>query len=269
MKIITKQINFFHPLFFSFFTTILFISLLVSLYISTLLLSSTTSFAATPTLKTEVTLHEGTKLYNAHWNFWIRVGGEITTPDNTFFKDYEQSHPFITKMISDIGAGTATARTEEETWIKVKKVWNFLSQKVQINNQEYSKLIVNGGWPSLLQFATYYQAHNNLVWAACFSKAHLFASLLGRVGIPRWRITMANAHHTEGGAPATATHVFVALYIGGKWLYLDPTWVYSRPNLPEFENKISIGNFQSVDYKHPYSVLPIPLSGLNLVPLLN
>ncbi|MBF0362886.1 MAG: transglutaminase domain-containing protein [Oligoflexia bacterium] len=226
-------------------------------------------FAITPTIKSENTIHEGVKNYNVHWNFWVRVDGQVTNPSDSFFKDYEQIHPAITKLINDIGAGTATAKSEEEVWIKVQKVWNFLSQKVQVNNQDYATLVVNGNWPSLLLHAQYYQTNNKLVWAACFSKAHLFAILLGRVGIPRWRIAIANAHHSENGAPSTATHVYVAFYTGGKWLYLDPTWVYSKPTLPSYESRTSVGNFQSVDYKHPYSVLPIPLSGLNLVPLLN
>ncbi len=106
------------------------------------------------------------------------------------------------------------------------------------------------------------------MWAACFSKAHLFASILGRVGIPRWRITIAESHHTVGGAPPTATHVFVAVYVAEQWFFLDPTWVYSVPELPDFDGRSSVGLFEEVDYEHPCYTIPIPLSGFDRVPLL-
>ena len=122
-----------------------------------------------------------------------------------------------------------------------------------------------GTWPSILDYARYFAAHGKLAWAACFSKAHLFATLLGRMAYPRFRFGIAQAHHTENGAPPTATHVFVAVYVGGRWFYLDPTAVPFQA-FPDFANRKSIGTFASVDYEHPYSFLPVPLAQFKNVP---
>jgi hypothetical protein len=121
-----------------------------------------------------------------------------------------------------------------------------------------------GRWPSIAELAGYYGTHGELVWSACFSKAHLFANLLGRV-LPRWHTTIVSAHHTEGGAPPTASHVYVGVYLTGRWCYLDPTAVYSGA-LPSFSRRRSVGLFTKVDYEHPFSALPVPLSPLDGVP---
>jgi hypothetical protein len=79
---------------------------------------------------------------------------------------------------------------------------------------------------------------------------------------------VASAHHTENGAPPTATHVFVAVYVGERWYYLDPTAI-STP-FPDYAHRrsIGVGSFASVDYEHPYMMLPVPLSGFDGVPYL-
>ena len=106
--------------------------------------------------------------------------------------------------------------------------------------------------------------HGELVWSMCFSKAHLFACLLGRV-LPRWHTTLVSAHHTENGAPPTASHVYVGVYLTGRWYYLDPTAVYAGP-LPSFSGRQSVGLFTKVDYQHPFAARPVPLSPLDKVP---
>jgi hypothetical protein len=97
---------------------------------------------------------------------------------------------------------------------------------------------------------------------ACFSKAHLFATLLGRVVYPRYRFSIAESHLTEGGAPPTASHV----YVGERWFYLDLTAVHST-TFPAYKDRKSIGvsSFRTVDCEHPYIFIPVPLSGFNPV----
>jgi hypothetical protein len=121
------------------------------------------------------------------------------------------------------------------------------------------------GWPSIADFATYYAAHGHLVQAACFSKAHLFASLLGRIEFPRFRLGIAEAHHTEGCAPPTVSHVYVAAYVAGRWFYFDSGAAGVRP-FPPFQKKKSIGIVPSADYEHPHSLFPVPSSSLCHVP---
>src|SRR5207249_3182177 len=105
--------------------------------------------------------------------------------------------------------------------------------------------------------------------AACFSKAHLFATLLGRVVYPRFRFGVASTHHTEDGAPPTASHVYVAAYVADRWFYLDPTAAPST-DFPSFADRqsIGVGSFTTVDYQHAFDLIPPPLSGFAQVPLL-
>jgi hypothetical protein len=215
------------------------------------------------------TLHEGEVLYLKYWNYWVRAGVRADDRADHFFPDFENPNTRIFDMISDIGVTTAPSNGEIHIWEKIRTVWAWLGANVVSNSSEYGTISASGGWPSIDEYAAYYEAHGNLVWAACFSKAHLFASILGRVGIPRWRIMSITAHHTENGAPPTASHVFVAVYVNEKWYYLDPTWVYAVPALPDFISIGSVGLFTTVDYRYPFKGIPIPLSGFTRIPMLN
>lgn len=215
------------------------------------------------------TKHEGDVLYYKLWNFWVRAGFKANSQSATFFRDYETANSDTDALLKDIGFPWKKAETEEEVWQRIGMVWNWLKNNVQDNNAEYGTISsVAGEWPSILDFAKYYKAHKHLVWAACFSKAHLFATLLGRMVYPRYRFAVAEAHHAENGAPPTATHVYVAAYVGERWFYLDPTAIYSV--FPDYAHRHSIGvsSFTTVDYEHPYEIIPVPLSGFDAVPYL-
>ena len=213
------------------------------------------------------TKHEGNVLYFKYWNFWVRAGVKADLRSNRFFRDYERANADTDRLLRDVGFPWRKAETEEEVWDRINMLWNWLKDNVQVNNAEYSTISsVAGEWPSILDYARYYVSHGNLVWAACFSKAHLFTTLLGRIVYPRFRFSIAEAHHTEGGAPPTATHVYGAVYVDDRWFYLDPTAVYSK-SLPDFAHKASVGvdSFTTVDYEHPYQFIPVPLSGFEWV----
>jgi hypothetical protein len=224
-----------------------------------------------PTMHREASMYEGSLLYLKYWNYWVRAGERADDRATRFFPDFENPNPRIFAMLENMGVSTAPATTEKVVWDRVATVWSWLSHNVSYDGEAYGTISTqpDGGWPSIDDYAAYFETHGNLVWAACFSKAHLFASILGRIGIPRWHVTIAESHHTEGGAPPTATHVFVGLYIADKWLYLDPTWVYAVPELPSYFERESVGLFEKVDYTRPYKTIPIPLSGFTRVPLLN
>jgi hypothetical protein len=219
--------------------------------------------------RSESTMYEGNVLYLRYWNYWVRAGERADDRVNIFYPDFENPNPRIFSMIHDIGVTTAPSSGERHIWEKTADVWQWLGLHVTVNGPEYATISTHPAWPSIDDYAAYYQGHGNLVWTACFSKAHLFASILGRVGIPRWRITIAESHHTVGGAPSTATHVFVAVYVAERWFYLDPTWVSAVPKLPGFDGRVSVGLFKQVDYEHPYETIPVPLSGFDRVPLLH
>lgn len=226
--------------------------------------------AGTPIWRSETTKHEGEVLYYKFWDFWVRAGVDADLRSNLFFRDYEMGDANTDKLLKDIGFTWRKAETEEEVWNRIGLIWNWLKNNVQVDNAKYSAISsVAGAWPSILDYAKYYATHGNLVWAACFSKAHLFATLLGRMVYPRFRFAVAEAHHTEEGAPPTASHVYVVAYVSDRWFYLDPTAVYSK-NFPDFAHKTSIGvdGFVTVDYEHPYKIIPVPLSGFEKVPYL-
>lgn len=218
-------------------------------------------------MKSMDTMYEGTVTYLRYWNFWVRAGTPVTAPIPYYFTNYESSASDVQNMISAIGTSTAWPHTQEEVWSRISTVWNWLGNNARIDNAAYNSL--NSGterWPSIEEFAQYYAVHHEVVWWACFSKAHLFAILLGRV-LPRWHTIIATGHHTEGDAPPTASHVYVGVYLTDRWYYLDPAAVYSE-SLDSFENRKSVGIFTSVDYEHPFSAIPVPLSPLDTVPCL-
>jgi hypothetical protein len=222
--------------------------------------------AGHPEMTAMETMHEGSITYLRFWNFWVRVGTPAEAATDYFFHDYETGAAEVFDLIAAVGAPTAWPPSEEEVWARISTVWDWLGANVRVDGAAYGALSAADRWPSIAELAHYYHDHGELVWAACFSKAHLFANLLGRV-LPRWHTTIVSAHHTEGGAPPTASHVYVGVYLTGRWYYLDPTAVYSSP-LPDFANRHSVGLFATVDYQHPFSARPVPLSPLNHVPYL-
>ncbi len=214
------------------------------------------------------TMHEGTVTYLRLWNFLVRAGTPAAPADYHFFHDYESTSPYVQDLIASVGAPTSWPSRETEVWSRISIVWNWLGSNVRIDGAAYGALVdAAGRWPSIAELAGYYRENGELVWSACFSKAHLFALLLGRV-LPRWHTTMVSAHHTENGAPPTASHVYVGVYLTGRWYYLDPTAVYHGP-LPNFADRRSVGLFTTVDYEHPFKAAPVPLSPLSRVPLLS
>ena len=216
------------------------------------------------------TKHEGDVLYWKLWNFWVRSGTKADQRSTSFFRDYETANEDTDKLLESVGFEWRKAETEKEVWNRIGDVWAWLKSNVTYDSDAYNTITsLENSWPSILDFGKFYRQNGRLVWAACFSKAHLFATLLGRLVYPRYRFAIATAHHTENGAPATASHVYVAAYVKERWFYFDPTAVY-QSEFPSFEMCKSIGveNFQSVDYQHPFKLIPVPLSGFNRVPYL-
>ncbi len=212
------------------------------------------------------TKHEGDVLYFKLWNFWCRAGVQALVNDAVFFRDYEKANADTDALMASLGFQWKKAESEQEVWQRIGMVWAWLKAHVVDDGAAFAALSsVPGTWPSILDYAKYYASHAKLVWAACFSKAHLFGTLLGRMVYPRFRFGIAEAHHTEGGAPATATHVYVGVYVSDRWHYLDPTAVPSQA-FPDFAHRKSIGLFATVDYEHPHSFLPVPLSEFHGVP---
>ena len=216
------------------------------------------------------TKHEGNILYWKLWNFWVRTGTKADMRSDEFFRDYERSNANTKTLFRAIGVTSGKAETEDDVWNNIGIVWNWLKENVQVTYDENIIVTsVDNSWPSILDYAKYYAQNGHLVWKNCFSKAHLFATLLGLTIRPRYRFAIATCHHTENGAPPTASHVYVSVYVGDRWFYLDPLAVYST-DFPNFVQRKSIGieSFDTVDYQHPHELIPVPLSGFDRVPYL-
>ena len=217
------------------------------------------------------TMHEGNILYSKQWNFWVRATATADVRASVFFRDYEFANANTDKILHDCGFPWAKAETEEEIWGRIGNVWQWLRDHVEDDPAAYATISSDpSAWPSIADYANYYVTHSlRLPWAACFAKAHIFATLLGRVVYPRFRFGIASTHHAEAGAPPTATHVYVGAYVVDRWFYLDATEARYEP-FPPFAGRRSIGvpSFTSVDYRHPYDFISVPLSGFTHVPYL-
>ena len=134
------------------------------------------------------TKHEGMVWYVKHHDYWVREKGEVIPPDDYFFLTYEHSHPTNTRLLRDAGYTGQRPKTEKELWEQIGLVWNFLRENVRAANE--GELSPPDRWPSFSEYAYFYKRHGQLAWHACFSKAHLFASLLGRM-VDRDRIAIA------------------------------------------------------------------------------
>ena len=132
-----------------------------------------------PIRRRVTTLHEGKILYLKYFNFWVRAGIRADDRSDHFFPDFENPNARIFNLITDIGVTTAPSNGEMHIWEKIRTVWVWLRNNVTSNNTEYGTISTTDGWPSIDEYAAYYETHGCLVWAACFSKAHLFASILG------------------------------------------------------------------------------------------
>lgn len=227
--------------------------------------------AGTAVWETMATLHEGEILYSKQWNFWVRATATADARSTWFFSDYETATANTDALLTDCGFPWAKAETEEEIWQRIANVWQWIRDHVYDDGAAYASISPDPTrWPSIVDYANYYMAHGRkLPWAACFSKAHIFTTLLGRVVYPRFRFGIALTHHTEGGAPPTAEHVYTAAYVADRWYFLDAT---EAPALafPAYSARRSIGvpSFTTVDYQHPFDFIPVPLSGFTDVPYL-
>ena len=229
--------------------------------------AETSASEMTPRRQQFETRYEGSIWYLQYDGLWYRERGTVTPADDYFFLNYESTAPAVMRLLRDAGYDGRPATDDRQVWEKTRQVWDFLRTNARAQRPDERVNLRDDGWPSIEEHAAFYQRTGDVAWAACFSKAHLFANLLGRMGIPRDRILVATAHHTEGGAPPTASHVFVLLYVGDRWYYLDPTACYAQ-SMPTFERRRSIGTLASVDYRHPFQVLQLPGAAGGAVPMI-
>ncbi|MEA3547741.1 MAG: hypothetical protein U9R66_08755 [Thermodesulfobacteriota bacterium] len=214
------------------------------------------------------TMHEGLVPYVHHSGNWYRVHGEVKRSAgdwNFFFPHYRANTPAVQRLLRDAGDTGRPARTDEEVWERIRSVWNFLGRFARSGVVPHAA----DHWPSIIEHADYYAAHTDLLWAACMSKSLLFATLAGRMIDSPNRIAVASCRHIASDGRPTATHVYLAVLLGGRWLYLDPAMAASA-GLPLYDRRRSVGmpGVSDIDYLHPYKILSLPGSRLSRVPYL-
>lgn len=198
--------------------------------------------------------------------WWARMGGGVTSNDPFFFPGFWQTNGRIVSMLQSIGVGTAPACSGEEIWARAAAVWAWL--RVHARPGPASGYGSPDRWPSLDEMAAMYERYGTVPWYACFSRAHLFATLLGSVGIPADHVAIASAHYPYDNENGYAQHVYVALRVDHRWYYLDPSYVNTLAALPPYENRASYGLRAGCQYSYPYEVVILPGSGLDTVPML-
>lgn len=197
---------------------------------------------------------------------WARLGGAVVSNDQFFFPGFWQTNDRIIAMLHSIGVGTAPACSGEEIWARASAVWAWL--RVHAAAGPPSGYGSPDRWPSLDEMASMYERFGLVPWYACFSRAHLFATLLGSVGIPADHVAIASAHYPYDNENGYAQHVYVALRVDRRWYYLDPGYVSTLAALPPYENRASHGLRAGCQYSYPYEVVILPGSGLDTVPML-
>jgi hypothetical protein len=217
------------------------------------------------------TMYEGSVQYDKLWNFWVRHGVQATV-NNSNFRDYEAANAHTKALLRAITGGVVYFReTEETVWWEIGKLWNWLKANIPVPGGDFQiPSSVPDTWPSILDYAKYYVEHRHLAWTMCFSRAHLFATLLGRMmgQHHRFRFGIAAARYPHEGT--LAQHDFVGAYVSDRWFYLDPTAVFNQNvTFPDYAHRQSIGAATGADYEHPYYFIPLPLSELNGVPYLH
>jgi hypothetical protein len=224
------------------------------------------------------TMYEGDVPYARHDGFWIRNATPVIGDDGDFFRNYLEgfTDQNVQDLMNDIGCPAGDPKSDEEVWGRVGILWNWLGVPGNITEDPVAaKQLAPGLWPSISEFAKYYKDHGQLVWGNCGSKAQLFANLLIELRIPQSTFTIVSAHHNmETPNPATAQHMYIALYLGGRWFYIDPFASQAVPDpkqFPDFKHACSLGVdsfIARVDYEHPYRVKPSPECSITVVPYL-
>ena len=183
--------------------------------------------------------------------------GEVSDKFGSYYPGFKDkpTGQFYTDL-AEIATREEVNNTIFGVWNRIRSVWNWIEKNTEVDNDEYKKILdaAAGTWPSPKEYGDYFNEHGKLPLAACFSKAHVFCTLLFWAGIAPWRFGIASAPFQVGSK--IANHEYTAVYLGNLWYPLDLTAVYNRKLLAEpIHNVKSLSN---VDYAHPTKYRPYP-----------
>lgn len=204
--------------------------------------------------------------FNLSEGCYYRADGAVRSMDSAF-AGLDSQAPAVLALLEEIGAGTNVVTGEEEVWEKCCILWDWLGEHAANGYffPEAAAFLMADGWPSIERIAETYYAYGYVPWAACFSKTHVFVSLLYRCGVHRDYLAMGESRL----AFADSQHFYGMVKIGRQWLYLDPAG--TGPSLPEYDDRHSVPLLEPIceDRAFPYAAIRLPGSKLDYVPLLS
>jgi len=214
----------------------------------------------------EATLYEGSKTYlsgSPVCTYW-REDGTVNNDWNSFFPHIEVENDDIESLIRDIGLPTGRTSNDEETWSRTRAVWSWLHDHLlaedDINYEGCKSYHASlDHWASIDDLAYMFNHYGGFSWGigacACMCRAQTLSTLLYRVGILPDRIAIAETRTR----PEYSQHMYVVLWIGCHWYYIDPTCIDSHPELSESPENVGC---ISADYTHPNELKLLPSSTL-------
>jgi len=217
------------------------------------------------------TRYEGEREYVEH-DGYARVKAKVDFRPDIFFPKLWVRNKNIDNLLEWRSLWLSPPRDELDQFKELQNLWDFL-KKARFNRRRLSAVMrrtPGKGWPTIDDYAWDYWKYSSLVWGSCFSKAHLAATLLARLGFPLQNFCIASSHYpSRRTRKPTATHVYLAVRVKGVWRYLDPM-VRRKLSYSRFR---SVGGLSMVDYEHPYKICVLPERNgkqglLNSVPLL-
>jgi hypothetical protein len=209
----------------------------------------------------EQTLYEGERNYTCDPGGCWRDDGEVIDKPEFFYPGVEEDNPEIRALLDSFGLPEDIAADDAERWRRVRAVWEWMYRHtVVINTPEaeepwnYLHELTSQGpvedWPALGEMAKVFARYGVVPLGACNSKAFTIATFLYRFGVRPNAITVAHSRSANG-----KQHLYLALRLDGRWLYVDPTCIRSTPELDPQPHSIGC---TSADYRHPYQLEPLP-----------
>jgi hypothetical protein len=215
------------------------------------------------------TTNQGARHYVMGTEYCYRVDGS-TQSDEGFFPRFDEPSTKVDSLYAEMEIDPILVDEDSLVWKNCQRVWEWLRihtmyspgnpQYTAATNYLYS---FDNGWPSVIAMASTYYTYGFIPWGTCMSRAQILTSLLGRSGISRDRVAIAETRWSL----RYSQHMYAAVWICHRWLYLDAT----RPSASSpFSNLTSIPREGSgdIDYCHPYNLTCIPGSSLDRVPVL-
>jgi hypothetical protein len=263
---------------------------MTSLLLSTLLLlppmeqqALAASDPPAPTVNVK-TFYEGVLTYKLHTTgCYVRTGpkavermksAKALSEKDASFAPFKRTADVIA-LHKAVGVTVKPGATPEQVWEAARSIIDWHHKHARQDIDEYLAMMkadrpaTSEDWPTIAQIARYYARKRELVYAACFSEAHLVFQLFRICGLPTEDFGIASARWVKAGDPkATPEHVYLGLRVSGDWYYIDPSAKLPPPYAKRASVGRSVGLPPGCDYAHPHSFVVVAGARFQAIPLL-